>query len=102
MAGEKRRSPRKALRYPGELDVGDGSALRKCLLSDISDTGARVMIEKPDEVPDLVMLLLGHERGARRRCRIVWREPKQLGLEFVKEPVVKPPQPRRVGFKDGH
>jgi hypothetical protein len=100
MAGEKRRSPRKHLRYPGEIDIGDGSALRKCLLSDISDTGARVMIEKPDEIPDKVMLLLGHERGARRRCKVVWREDKQIGLEFLKDPAAKAPPRMGRGYKD--
>ena len=100
MTGEKRRAPRKPLRYPGEIDAGDGSPLRKCLLSDISDTGARVLIENPKDVPDRVMLMLGHERGARRKCKVVWRETKELGLEFIKEPMAKPQSFKPVGYKD--
>src|SRR5688572_23635583 len=99
MDGEKRRCHRQSLKYPAKIDVGDGTPLRHCVLVDISATGARVIVEKPDQIPNRFSLLLAAEHGTRRRCKVVWREANQLGLEFMKLAAVKS-GPRRGAFKD--
>jgi hypothetical protein len=55
---------------------------RGCALSDISETGARIDIEEPEQVPDRFMLWLSANGSARRTCRVVWREGHQLGVIF--------------------
>ncbi len=59
-----RKARRKPLHYPAWIDVGDGSALRDCLIYDISETGARLTIAGEEQVPDNFTLLLSRD-GAR-------------------------------------
>jgi hypothetical protein len=86
MPGEKRRSHRRPLKYPARIDVGDGSPLRDCVLSDVSESGARVIVNKPEDVPEQFILLVGTLGAAPRQCRVVWRDGTELGLEFRKAP----------------
>jgi hypothetical protein len=60
----------------------DSDKLHGCVLSDISDTGARIDVEDAANLPDRFMLLLSGTGSARRRCRIVWRAPAQVGVAF--------------------
>ncbi len=92
MAGEKRSSRRKSLKYPARIDAGDGSPLRDCVLSDVSETGARLVLKDDGEVPEHFTLLFGTQGAAPRSCRIAWRDGAELGLEFNKEPrSIQPP-----------
>jgi hypothetical protein len=74
MAKDKRRAIRRTMRYSAVL-VFAGGAQRPCVLSDISDTGARIDVER-------FTLLLSGNGSPRRNCRVVWREPKQVGVNF--------------------
>lgn len=84
MNGEKRRSQRQSLKYPARIDIGDGSPPRSCLLTDVSVSGARVVVEGADELPDQFALLIAPEHGTLRRCKVAWRDGNQLGLQFLK------------------
>ena len=98
---EKRRSPRKHLRYPALIDVGDGSPMQMCSLVDISDTGARMNIDASHKVANQFTLFLGHESGARRRCRVAWRNAIQIGVEFLKaEATANKPVQVHANYKD--
>lgn len=69
------------MRYNAVL-VLDGDLQRGCVLSDISDTGARIAVETADELPDRFVLLLSGNGSPRRKCRVVWRQPTQVGVNF--------------------
>ena len=84
MSGEKRRSKRKALKYPARIDAGDGTAFRECMLCDVSESGARVLLKVRENVPERFTLLLGTEGAAPRLCEVVWRDGAELGLRFKK------------------
>jgi hypothetical protein len=56
----------------------------ECALSDISHIGARVNIPDSDVIPDNFMLFLAESGAARRRCRVIWRKPRELGVKFEK------------------
>ena len=58
--------------------------LHGCALSDMSDTGARIDVENSKTVPDHFILLLSGNGKARRKCRVVWRKPTQIGVTFEK------------------
>jgi hypothetical protein len=94
MSADKRRVPRKFLKYPARIEAGDGTVLRECLLADISQSGARIKIKPGDSLPNRFTLLLGSPSGARRQCRVVWRRGDEIGVEFNKEPPAKARQPR--------
>lgn len=99
MSSDKRRDDRKALRYPAQLDIGDGSPPRNCLISNVSASGARVSIDRADQIPDRLDLLFAPEHGARRRCIVVWRGRNALGLEFAKKAVASTRPPASGVFK---
>src|SRR4051812_11305104 len=81
MRSEKRKKPRKALRYNAWLTF-PGSKPRGCMVADISETGARLDVDAPDDLPEILLLLLTGDGRARRKCRIVWRSEHQIGVQF--------------------
>ena len=89
MEGEKRKDHRQSLKYPAKVDLGDGTALIPCILTDVSASGARVLVEIVDKIPDRFTLLLAAEHGTSRHCKVMWRGENQLGLAFIKPPAVK-------------
>ena len=68
------------LRYTGWISLGP-DALIGCVIADISDSGARLKVEQPSDVPDEFLLLLS-ARGKPRRCYVVWRTSDQIGCQF--------------------
>lgn len=81
MRKDKRRSLRRPIRYTAWVLDGPGAS-QGCVLSDISDTGARIDINDPKNVPDRFLLWLSANGSARRTCRVVWRKPRQIGVIF--------------------
>lgn len=88
MIKDNRKAPRKQMRYSAWARLADKS-LHGCVLFDISDTGARIEVENAAVLPEtFVLLLAGRNSKARRYCRIVWREPHQVGVQFEKPKAV--------------
>jgi hypothetical protein len=81
MRDDKRKSRRKPIRYVAWVTVASDEP-QPCLLSDMSDTGARLDVEQADRVPETFVLLLSANGAARRACRVVWRKPHQIGVRF--------------------
>jgi hypothetical protein len=79
---ELRKKPRRQFHYDAKiLTSKDGPPLR-CAISDISESGARVVLAQDTELPELFMLLLTTSGVARRVCRVVWRTGLTVGIEF--------------------
>jgi hypothetical protein len=73
---------RGALRYPARrsavIDLNNGLGHRACMIRDISDSGARLLVPVCSELPEEFTLLVPH------RCRVVRRENDgQVGVRFV-------------------
>jgi hypothetical protein len=83
MPPEKRKKPRKSMHYDAWMQV-QGEPPQGCVLSDISDSGARIETARPDEWPEYFTLLLTRTGSARRICRVVWRKQKAIGVRFQK------------------
>ena len=81
MINDKRKSARRPMRYTAWVAV-QGEALRGCVLTDISDTGCKLDLEDAEKLPDHFLLLLSRRGFPKRRCRVAWRAPNQLGVEF--------------------
>jgi len=81
MKSDKRKAPRKPLRYAARIALDDGSR-KSCWLSDISHSGARIDVDDADNLPAKFVLLLAGPNGPRRDCTVVWRENGQVGVEF--------------------
>jgi hypothetical protein len=63
----------------------DGTWRRDCLMVDVSETGARLLIEGSLEGLDLkeFFLLLSSTGLAYRRCRLVRVDGNQIGVAFL-------------------
>ena len=81
MRGDKRKARRHRMRHDAWLMLG-GAERRDCALSDISHIGARINIPDSDVIPDNFLLLLAANGTAQRRCRVIWRKPRELGVKF--------------------
>lgn len=83
MGTDQRRRPRRALSYPVQLVSPDGGQSFPCVFADVSESGARLMVEDAAAVPDRIVLMLAGDDGARRHCEVVWRETDRLGVRFL-------------------
>jgi hypothetical protein len=79
---ELRKKPRQPFHYAAKILIDGTTPPQNCTISDVSDTGARIVLDVNNELPDRFMLLLSHNGSPRRRCRVVWRNGASLGVEF--------------------
>jgi hypothetical protein len=79
---ELRRKPRRNFHYNASVLLDATSSPRPCAISDISATGARILLEAECELPERFILLLTPSGEARRHCRLVWRNGLSAGVEF--------------------
>jgi PilZ domain len=79
---ELRRKPRRPFHYGAKILVDKNTSPIICMIADISECGARLLLDHDAELPDKFILLLSETGGARRRCRKVWRTGLTLGVEF--------------------
>lgn len=82
MREDKRKKPRRAMHYPAWINQAPGGDKQTCLVTDVSETGARLQIASPDTIPESFLLQLGNERAPNRQCRVVWRHDGEIGIHF--------------------
>src|SRR4051812_45790287 len=84
---DRRKSARHAISRLAKVKTAGGTLPRDCLVTDISDGGARLHVEGMD-VPDRFVLVIadGDRRAKPRDCRVVWRLGFELGAEFLDAP----------------
>lgn len=81
MGWERRGSKRQTVEYPVWIDIADGRVL-KGTLADASETGARIRMDGPLDLPGRVLLRLTEAASPRRVCDVVWQTETELGLRF--------------------
>lgn len=79
---ELRKKPRRQFHYPARILIDKKGQSRPCSVQDISESGARIVLQKDEQLPKRFLLLLA-SRGAARICREVWRDDLTVGIEFV-------------------
>jgi hypothetical protein len=82
MSKEKRIAPRQDVRWQGIVSDNQGVALSRCLLVNVSATGAKLAVEFPDKIPDSFVLVLSRNGGVRRVCDVKWRSGTTIGVRF--------------------
>lgn len=82
MHKDQRKAPRRLMRYTAWIAIAP-KKMHGCVLSDISETGARIDVEDSKIVPDRFPMFLSRNGSARRVCTVVWRKPKQVGVTFA-------------------
>ncbi len=78
---EQRLSPRINVVISATIIFDGGRARLPCVVRNLSDGGAKIEVNGVSKVPptfDLVM-----DRKKPRRCRVVWRALRELGVAFA-------------------
>ena len=83
MRPEYRKSTRRSVRNGARMAGSDGAALGKCLILDLSGTGARLETNASKALPDEFILLLSHDGRLHRQCEVAWRSETAIGVRFL-------------------
>ena len=78
---QRRRSVRQKTLIGAKVVFNDLMSVFDCAIRDLSETGARVKLNAPVQVPQVFMLRFGD--GQVRRCRVRRRLALELGVEFL-------------------
>ena len=84
MAAVKKRESRKSLQRPGWITLEGGFAARQCVVQNMSATGARITVEDPNALPARLRLAFARDARTGRKCEVVWRRGKTVGIKFVR------------------
>lgn len=83
MIKEKRTAKRQPLRYTAWVAL-TAEQRHGCVVSDVSESGARIDVQDSTALPDHFVLMLTSNGSARRFCRVMWRKPNQVGVQFTR------------------
>src|SRR5258708_39708893 len=81
-AAEQRRHERRRGLWPAQLETTSGRRL-DCILFDISAGGAKLRLDEPVAVGEVITLI--SERFGKRGARVAWTAPRRAGLTFLSE-----------------
>jgi hypothetical protein len=76
----KERSPRVACAKSARIFLDNGTNI-DCVIQNCSRTGICIEAESPTRIPDSFKLASEADQS-KRRCRVVWRFGKRIGLAF--------------------
>ena len=83
-AAIKKRDARKSLRQPGWIILEGGFAARPCVVQNMSTSGAKITMDDPNTLPARLRLAFSRDARTGRRCEVVWRRGKSVGVRFVR------------------
>ena len=83
MSTHRRASPRRNTQQPGLICNSDGSIVSSCVMTDVSATGAKLILDGAPEVPDEFVLLLSKGGKVHRRCKVIRRFETGIAVKFV-------------------
>ena len=84
IAANKKREARKSLHQPGWVTLDGGFAARQCVVQDLSSSGAKITVDDASVLTGRLRLAFSRDARTGRRCEVVWRRGKSLGVKFVR------------------
>ncbi len=81
-AAAERRRPRKRAQLRGLAVLRDGTGTVDCRIEDVSQTGARISVNKGRAVPQHLYLIVAGKETAHEAV-VVWTKAQEIGLSFV-------------------
>ena len=78
--GVNRRRNERLLRPVARIRFGIGCLPRDCMITDVSESGVKVVTEDFDVPPDFTIIF---STGHSRRCHLGWRNGYEFGAEFI-------------------
>jgi PilZ domain-containing protein len=79
---DNRGQVRRPIHIRAKLVSSDGSLLRDWMVLDISATGARIKVDRPQQVPDVFTIVFTPLGRPYRVCHTTWRTTTQIGVMF--------------------
>jgi PilZ domain len=79
---ERRSSVRRQAEYAGSIRRLRGRH-HLCVIWDLSDTGARLVVPSTRGIPDKFVLEIERNRQERFYCCVMWRSECQIGVSFM-------------------
>lgn len=64
----------------------DGSAPLECTVADVSDTGAKILVQPSVELAEQFDLYFTRDGKVSFKSKVVWRKHQEVGLMFVDRP----------------
>jgi hypothetical protein len=80
---ERRKVPRHRTLKAGLIGFNRAGTI-ECRVRNLSPIGACLDVASQIGIPDEFMLVVEHE-NLKKKCRVIWRNPTRLGIEFVAE-----------------
>jgi hypothetical protein len=80
----KKRDDRKSLGQPAWITFEGGFAARRCVVQNISKSGARISLIEAASLPAKLRLAFARDARTGRTCHVVWRRGTTAGLKFVR------------------
>jgi PilZ domain len=78
-----RKKERRPFRMIARISIDSNTTLIPCTLSDISEIGARVLLEDDQGDLPIIFRLILAPGGPRRECRVIWRDGITVGVAFI-------------------
>jgi PilZ domain len=82
MTFRTRQDLRNKIDRPAWISTGDGLPLLNCTVIDISNSGAKLLLEDADEITGNFSLWMSRRGHPRYACRVVWSGRNTIGVEF--------------------
>ena len=77
---ERRKFPRNLMRRAGHIVFSEASTGVDCVVRDISEGGAQLVLTVAGVPSEFKLAVNGHPT---RDCFVKWRKPNRLGVEFL-------------------
>jgi hypothetical protein len=81
---ERRKAPRHRTLKAGLIAFNRAGTI-ECRVRNLSPIGACLDVASQIGIPDEFMLVVEHEQ-LKKQCRVIWRSPTRLGIEFLAAP----------------
>jgi hypothetical protein len=79
---ERRKELRMQTLKVAKIALNDHASAIACTVSNLSLTGACLEVASPISVPETFDLIFDADKY-RHPCRIIWRDEKRVGIEFL-------------------
>ena len=80
---QQRSSVRRSVLKTASIFGECGKFFMVCVVRDISKIAARVLVDKPDQLPETIILVL-NQTNVHHKCDVIWRSKYEIGLRFIR------------------
>jgi len=84
VAAARKRAARKSVQQQGWVTLDGGFAARRCVVHDMSASGAKITVADASVLAGRVRLAFSRDARRGRNCEVVWRRGKSFGVKFVR------------------